>query len=177
MKVLITGASGFLGGCVAELLVGAGHTVRALVRNTSRTDRLEKLGVEILRGDLKDAESLQHAVAGIETVINTAASVDAPAQEFEAATIQGTRALLQAAEAAGVGRFVHISSVGIYAVQERRGTAQISEYSPLEEDPRFLSVYVRSKLESERAAIEFGRRGKMQVIVLRSGILYGPGGK
>src|SRR5271157_1173942 len=116
MKVLITGASGFLGGYVTEMLVSAGHTVRALVRNTSRTDRLEKLGVEILRGDLKDADSLQRAVAGIETIINTAASVDAPAQEFEAATIQGTRALLQAAELAGVRRFVHISSVGIYAI-------------------------------------------------------------
>jgi predicted dehydrogenase/nucleoside-diphosphate-sugar epimerase len=177
MKALVTGASGFLGGYVTDALVVGGHVVRVLVRNTSRTDRLEKLGVEIFRGDLKDAESLQRAVAGIETVINTAASVDAPAQEFEAATIQGTRALLQAAEAAGVRRFVHISSVGIYAVRPRRGTLQISEDSPLEEDPRFLSVYVKSKLESERAAVEFGRHGKMQVIILRPGILYGPGGK
>ena len=177
MKVLITGASGFLGGYITEMLVSGGHSVRALVRNTSRTDRLEKLGVEILSGDLKDADSLKLAVAGVEAVINAAASVDAPAQEFEAATIQGTRALLEAAELAGARRFVHISSVGIYAIRPRRGTAQISEDSPLEDDPRFLSVYVKSKLESERAAVEFGRRSKMQVIVLRSGILYGPGGK
>jgi predicted dehydrogenase/nucleoside-diphosphate-sugar epimerase len=177
MKVLVTGASGFLGGCVTEMLIGGGHAVRALVRNTSRTDRLEKLPVEILRGDLKDADSLQRAVAGVEMVIHAAARADAPAQEFEAATIQGTRALLEAAELAGVRRFVHISSVGVYAVRPRRGTAQISEDSPLEDDPRFLSAYVKSKIESERAAVEFGRRGKMRVIVLRPGILYGPGGK
>ncbi|MFO8008359.1 MAG: NmrA family NAD(P)-binding protein, partial [Candidatus Brocadiia bacterium] len=68
MKLLITGDSGFLGGHLAELCVQAGHDVRALVRPTSRTDLLERLGAELVTGDLKDGASLRRAVQGVDAV-------------------------------------------------------------------------------------------------------------
>src|SRR5262245_28298034 len=118
MNLLITGASGFLGSHIVEQSIAAGHRVRAFVRKTSRIDPLERLGVEIVRGDLKNEDSLRQAVAGIDVVINTASSMDGVSQEVEAATVRGTYALLFAAEKAGVQRFIHVSSIGIYAVRD-----------------------------------------------------------
>jgi predicted dehydrogenase/nucleoside-diphosphate-sugar epimerase len=176
MNLLITGASGFLGGYLVERALAANHRVRALVRNTSRIDRLERLGVEIVRGDLKNVESLRLAVRDIEGVVSAASTTDGILQETEAATIKGTRDLLAAAEQAGVRRFIHISSIGIHAVRRLSPGEKITEDYPLEKDVRFLSEYVRSKIASEEAALEFGLRGRMNVIVVRPGLLYGPRG-
>jgi predicted dehydrogenase/nucleoside-diphosphate-sugar epimerase len=177
MNILITGASGFLGGHIIEQAVTAGHRVRAFVRKTSRIDALERLGVEIVRGDLKNEQSLHQAVADIDVVINAASSMDGVSQEVEAATVRGTRALLLAAEQSGVRRFIHISSIGIYAVRKLSRGETIAEDSPLEKEPRFLNEYVTSKISAESVALEFADHGKMKVIVLRSGIIYGPRGK
>jgi nucleoside-diphosphate-sugar epimerase len=103
--------------------------------------------------------------------------MDAVKQESEAATIKGTADLLAAAELAGVQRFIHISSIGIYAVRKLSRGETISEESPLEKDRKFLSDYVSSKIGSEAAALEFATHGKMKVLVLRCGLLYGPRGK
>jgi len=181
MKALITGASGFLGNCIAEVLVSAGHSARALVPRTSRADFLERLGVEVARGDFRDSGSLRGpAFDGIEVVIH-AAALPWPEdhRDYEDATEAPTRALLAAAEDAAVRRFVHISSIAVYAIREppvHAAAALIVENAPLEDDLRFLTDSVRSCVESESAAVEFGRRGKMHVLVLRPGILYGPGG-
>jgi len=176
MNLLITGGSGFLGSHLVERALTAGHQVRVLVRNTSKVDVLEALGVEIVRGDLKSAESLRRAVSGIDGVINAASSMDGIPLETEAATILGTRELLVAAEQAGVRRFIHISSIGIYAARKLSPGETITEDFPLEKEPRFASDYVTSKIASEKAALDFAARGKMNVIVLRPGILYGPRG-
>src|SRR5262249_314920 len=98
MKILITGGSGFLGYHIVEQGSVAGQEVRVMVRSTSKTETLERLGAEIVRGDLKDPESMRRAVQGMDGVINAASSMDGMLQETEAATIQGTRDLLQAAE-------------------------------------------------------------------------------
>ena len=82
MKVLLTGASGFLGGHIAEQLVQSGHSARALVRVTSRTGLLEKLGVSIVRGDLTDRASLERAVQGVEVVVHAAATMTGTPQEL-----------------------------------------------------------------------------------------------
>jgi nucleoside-diphosphate-sugar epimerase len=159
MNILITGASGFLGSHLVEQAVSSGHRVRALVRNTSKVDLLERLGVEIVRGDLKNPDSLYRAVAGVSAVINAASSMDGIPQETEAATIKGTRDLLMAAELAGVRRFIHISSIGIYAAHKLSPGEIITEESPLETHPKFTSDYVKSKIASETAAMDFEARG------------------
>jgi len=177
MKVLITGASGFLGGHMAELFVAAGHNVRGLARNTSRTELLERLGVEIVRGDLMDHNSLRRAVEGVNAVVHAASTMSGIPQEYQEATVKGTSALLAAAEEAGVRRFVHISSISVYTMRKPpKGQAIAEDYS-YEDDPSLLTNYSRSKTEAERAALQFAERGTMGLIVLRPGILYGPRGR
>jgi nucleoside-diphosphate-sugar epimerase len=176
MKVLLTGASGFLGTHLAELFVGAGHSVRALVRRTSRTDRLERLGVELVRGDMKDADSLRRAVEGVEVVVHAASTMAGVPEEYVAATVEGTRSLLAAADQAGVHRVVYVSSIAVYPMRKLPPGQAVAEDSGYEEDPLFLTNYTKSKIGADRAALECAARGKMQVFVLRPGLLYGPRG-
>lgn len=176
MKVLVTGASGFLGGFVVERLLRGGHDVSALVRRSSRAERLSEMGVEIVRGDLSDRDSLDRAVDGVETVIHAAATMSGVAQAFQAGTVEGTRNLLEAAEQANVRRFVHISSIAVLKAKPDKGGA-VLEDGPYEEDPARLGLYAQSKLDAERAAVECAGRGRMEVVILRPGILYGPKGK
>jgi len=177
MKALVTGASGFLGSHVVERFVRAGHQVRAFVRRTSRTERLERLGVEIVHGDLKDRASLENAVRGIEVVVHAAATMSGTAQEFEAATVAGTLSLLEAAEAAGVRRFVHISSIAVLSMKPAAGDGTIAEDAPYETDPRLLGIYTRAKLDAEKAVLERAEGSPMAVLVIRPGLLYGPRGR
>jgi len=177
MNVLITGASGFLGGHLVELFQEAGHSVRGLVRPTSRCERLEAVGVEIVRGDLKDRESLRRAVEGTDVVVHAASTMGGVPAEYVESTVKGTADLLAEAEAAGVRRFVHISSISVYPMAKLPKGQALTEDSPYEADPLFLSNYTKSKIGSDRAALECAERGRMQVFVLRPGILYGPGGK
>jgi len=176
MKVLITGASGFLGSYLTEMFLEAGHEVRALVRKTSKTASLERLGVEIAQGDLTNRESLERAVQGMEIVIHAAATMSGPAAEFVAASEQGTRSLLEVAENAGVRRFVQISSISVLSMAKPPRGESINEDTPYESNPVFLGVYNKSKMAAERAALEYAEKGAMNVIVLRPGILYGPRG-
>ena len=176
MKVLITGASGFLGSYLVKLFVGAGHEVRALVRRSSRSTLLKKLRVQIMYGDLKDPHSLQQAVEGMHTVVHAAATMSGPAQEYVAATCRGTRDLIAAAEAAGVSRFIHISSIIVLSTQQT-GTEPIPEDAPYETSKAFLTPYTRSKLEAEQAVLNHARKSAMAILVLRPGLLFGPRGK
>ena len=176
MKVLITGASGFLGGHMAELFIEAGHEVRGLTRRTSNTELLENLGVEVVRGDLKDHDSLRRAVEGMDAVVHAASTMGGIPQEYIEATVNGTRALLNAAQEAGVKRFVHISSIGVYKLQKLAEGQEVTEEFPYEDREKFLTNYSRSKIRAERAVKEFSEQSNMQVIILRPGLLYGPRG-
>ncbi len=177
MKVLITGASGFLGSHVAERFVQAGHDVRALVRVTSDTSRLERLGVEIVTGDLQEPASLGRAVSGMDTVVHAAATMAGPPQEYVATTCEGTRALFEAARDADVKRVVYISSIVVLSMRAPEGGEPIPEDGPYEMDEALLSTYTQSKLEAEKIALEFSQRSDMDVLVLRPGLLFGPRGK
>ncbi len=108
--------------------------------------------------------------------MHAAATMSGMPQEYEAATTQGTRDRLDAARAAGVRRSVHLSSVGVHSISRRPEGGEITEDSPLEADPAFLSHYVRSKIGSEEAARQAMEAGGMEVVVLRPGVLYGPRG-
>ena len=158
---LVTGASGFIGWHVARLLTERGQKVRALVRPTSR---LRELEVEPVVGDLRDAGSLDRAVAGCERVFHVAADYRLWArdpQELYGSNVEGTRNLLQAARKHGVERFVYTSTVGCIGVPSG-GLGDETVPVTLEE---MSGDYKRSKFLAERLALEFAASGLPVVIV------------
>jgi nucleoside-diphosphate-sugar epimerase len=171
---LITGATGLLGSHIAEKLTEAGQPVRVLVRPTSDTTFLESLGVEQAVGDVTDPPSLAEAMRGVETVYHAAARVGdwGPWREYVAITIEGTRNMLDAARDAGVGRFLHISSISAYGHPDGEGLV-LDESAPLGQNLHKWSYYSRAKVQAERLAWDYHARGEVPVTVVKPSWLYG----
>jgi len=172
---LVTGATGLLGSHIAEQLVRRGTPVRALCRAKADTRFLETLGAEIVRGELGDQGALRRACEGVGVVYHAAARVGdwGPWSEFVAITIEGTRNLLDAAAAARVGRFLHISSISAYGHVNGDGLV-FDETAPLGRNLSRWSYYSRAKVEAEKLVWETQRSGRMPVTVIRPSWLYGP---
>jgi nucleoside-diphosphate-sugar epimerase len=168
---LITGASGFIGGHVAQRLVDAGYRVRGLVRPTSNTTRLARLGVELTQGDLTDPASLRHATQGCRYVVHSAALVSdwETVGEIRRRNVAGTRHLLDAASAARVERFVHVSTTDIYGYP---GGRAVDETAP---PGRFRNWYAQTKLEAEEEVHHAARAHGLEAVILRPATVYGPG--
>lgn len=174
MRVLVTGASGFLGSHVAEQLAQQGHSVVALVRRSSDTRFLSSLrGVELAYGAVEDAESVRRAVVGppgVDAIVHSAGLVKARDEaEFFRVNVDGTRNLLDAAKAAPAGairRFVFVSSLAAIGPS--------LDGRPIAADARPAPVtrYGRSKLEAERLVL--AEKGALPVVVVRPPMIYGP---
>jgi predicted dehydrogenase/nucleoside-diphosphate-sugar epimerase/glycosyltransferase involved in cell wall biosynthesis len=171
-SVLVTGAAGFLGRHVVTALARCGIEVRALVRDPARVPFDVEGCATVVTGDLGDEAQLRRALDGVEAVINCAATTDnrAPWEVHERANVDGVRNLLTAAADAGVARVVHVSSVAVYGLADGR----YDERAPVEaRDP--WAYYPRSKLASEQVVDRFRSHGGPDVVVLRLGLLHGPG--
>jgi uncharacterized protein YbjT (DUF2867 family) len=110
--ILVTGGSGFVGGHVVHELRGRGLPVRCLVRDPGKGSKLAAWGCELVQGDVTDPASLRRAVEGAETVVHLVAIRQGRRRDFQRIMVDGTRDLLAAARAGGVGRFVHMSALG-----------------------------------------------------------------
>src|SRR5581483_10863098 len=168
---LITGATGFVGGHLAEACVRRGWSVHALARTGSDTRLLEHSGIVIRRGDLTDAAAVRAALAGVEVVFHCAAKVGdwGPVEEYRAVNVEGLRQLLEACRAMPLRRFVHFSSLGVYAARHHFGT---DESEPLPQT--HMDGYTQSKVEAEQLALRYQREHGVPVVVLRPGFIYGP---
>lgn len=115
--ILVTGGTGFVGPAIVRALRARGHDLRLLVRDPAGEQArvLQGLGCELARGDMTDAESLRRAVQGCDTVVHLVAIRQGPPRQFERIMTQGTRDLVTAAKAVGVGRFVLMSALGTNA--------------------------------------------------------------
>ncbi len=114
--ILVTGANGFVGGHVVHALRADDRPVRALVRDRRKAgDRLEAWGCEVVEGDITKPETLRTAVDGCDAVIHLVAIRQGRREEFQRIMVDGTRNLIAAAREAGVGRFVHMSALGVSA--------------------------------------------------------------
>lgn len=171
---LVTGATGMLGSHIAERLVARGRRVRALVRPTSDTRFLQGLGVELLTGDLTDPDSCARAVEGVQVVYHTAAKVGDWGRwsEFLSSCIEATRILGEAAAAARVDRFLHISSTSAYG-HPAEGGPPIDEEAPMGQNLWVWDGYTRSKVESEQALWQIVDRLGLRLTVIRPSWLYG----
>ncbi len=170
---LITGATGFVGGHLAEACVQRGVTVRALVRSGSQVGPLEKLGAELIRGDMNDSAALAQAVAGADYVVHCAARVGdwGPVEDYRTVNVEGLRLLLDACKGSpSLKRFIHLSSLGVY---EARHHYQTDETVPPPD--QHMDGYTQTKVESEKLALEYFSKERMPIVVLRPGFIYGPG--
>ncbi len=164
MRILITGATGFVGAHVARVLVDQGHDVLALVRPTSDLSVLSDLRLKPILGNLNDPSSLERAVQGIDVLFHVAADyrlwVPDP-RVMHAVNVGGTRRLLEAASKAGVGRIVYTSSaVTVQCTADRLGT-EADFIAP--DDAR--SLYQHTKILAEQAVWDLIRKGAPITIV------------
>ena len=170
MKILITGATGFVGGHLTETLVNAGYEIKALVRKTSDTSLLENLDIEIVRGDITNVSSVERAVRGCHHIYHLAAKtsqVRLSKTEFYAVNVEGTENVARAAMKANVERLVYVSTAGIY------GTIK---HPPVDENtkPNPNSLYRESKLLSEKAILSYYKKEALPVVIARIGNVLGP---
>lgn len=174
-KVLVTGATGFLGGRLARRLVLEGYQVRALARKRSNTDALRKLDVEIALGDLGDESSVAAAVNGVDLVVHAAAGTSGTARDSDTATIQGTRSVLEACRANALKKLVYISSCNVYEVAGFAENEVVTEESQLERFPARRGHYTVAKLQAEGLVTAAMNHSRYPIVVLRPGTLYGSG--
>lgn len=168
--IFVTGATGLVGGHAVEEALARGHRVKALVRASSDTRKLDEWGVEKILGDLEDADALARGAEGADWIFNCAAKVGdwGTLAEFRRLNVDALRLLLDAAVAAKVGRFVHVSSLGVYEGRDHFGT---DETTPPAADS--LDAYTRSKTEAEALALKYCKEKGLPVAVVRPGFIYG----
>lgn len=171
MKVLITGAGGFIGSHLVDSQLGQGHEVRAvdlhldLLQHQSTNHRLETL-----QGDITDENFLREIVVDVDIVYHLASAhldVSLSDDHYRRVNVGGTLSLLEAAQQAGVKRFVHCSSVGVIGDVENPPADETTECHP-------TNIYELTKLEGEREALAYSRRTGFPVVVMRPAWVYGP---
>ncbi|MDT8397459.1 MAG: NAD-dependent epimerase/dehydratase family protein [Pseudomonadales bacterium] len=176
MKVLVTGGNGFVGAAVTrQLLARAGVEVRALIRPGSDLSNLAGLDVELVKGDLNDAESLARALAGCTVLFHVAADyrlwIPDPEPMYRT-NVDGTVALMKAAQRAGLERIVYTSSVATLGNNPDRSPADENTPSSL---ATMVGHYKRSKFLAEAAVTRMAQEEDLPVVIVNPSTPLGPG--
>jgi nucleoside-diphosphate-sugar epimerase len=131
---------------------------------------LDRIGAEVIRGDILNAEAVGKAVDGADVVVHCAAKVgdQGPVDDYRAVNVEGLRGLLQACKGKQLSRFVHMSSLGVYEARHHYGT---DESEPL--PANHIDGYTQTKVEADRLALEYQQKRGVPVVVLRPGFVYG----
>jgi nucleoside-diphosphate-sugar epimerase len=171
MKVLITGATGLLGGHLLQELQRRGEQIRALVLPVENAEKLIAQGVEVVQGDVTDASTLAPAVKDIDIIFHLAGmmGVNRPFADYRLVNVTGSENLYRAAQAAGVRRFVHTSSHTVYGLGYGRF---LTEKDALQPDPDPYSI---TKAEGDRLIRRLMLTSAMETVILRPGTFFGPG--
>lgn len=171
-RVLVTGAGGFVGSHLARELFDRGDHVVAIDLHLERVKYLKMSGrFELMEADVADPRVQRRALEGVDTVYHLAAahlSVSAADEEFWRVNVDGLRSLVRNAVRAGVRRFVHCSSVGVYGHIDKPPADETTPCNP-------ELVYEKTKLEGERVVLEVARECGLPAVILRPVWVYGPG--
>ena len=173
MKAFITGATGFIGRHTAERMAGAGHEIRCLVRKTSDTGRLERLGATPVFGDLNDTVSLLKGMNGCDWVVNIAGAYAfwlPDKRTYTKVNVEGTRNVMECALKAGISKTVHVSTVAIYGRPADRPFNEGNDPGPVQ-----FSEYARTKYEGDLIAWELSRTKGLPLAMVYPGGVLGPG--
>jgi nucleoside-diphosphate-sugar epimerase len=170
MKILVTGGTGFIGSHLVGTLVRKGHDVRCLVRKTSSVENLQKLGVELVYGDITELDSLEKALSGIDVVCHLAGILGqwgVSHRVYWNINVKGTQNILQASLRQSVKRFIHCSSAGVVGPVRNPPANESYPYAP-------SNIYEQTKAESEKLVVEYLKKG-LAATILRPEFVYGPG--
>jgi len=171
MKMMLTGASGFIGEPVLDELLSRKHQLIALVRSAVPTRWSELENLEVMQADLLEPQLLDLRQKGIDVVLHLAAvTTQSPSQQF-ADTVTATSNLLSAVRQAGIRRIVAISSTAVLDYRRMGALTLIDEHAPLA-DGGACCDYPTSKLQQERLLREFAGEGANACTVLRPGLAY-----
>ena len=187
MKILLTGAGGFLGKRILERLLAHGETdIRCMLRDTSKGSALSDIAashpaanVELFAANLKNPREIATAIDGCGLIIHAAAAMKGSPAEMFLDSVVASRNLLDAIAALDASkrpRVVLISSFGVYGVAPLGRGAMVDENTPLENHPEQRDVYSYTKLRQEQMFWDYRKRFGFDLVVLRPGVIYGPGG-
>jgi nucleoside-diphosphate-sugar epimerase len=171
LSALVTGASGFIGGRLAErLATGEGVRIRAMVRDAKRAERLRKLQLEIVIADLLDLSSLREAIDGCDLVFHCAAVVreSGDRDEFFRTNVKGTENILKVSSDTGVKKFIHFSSIAVYGMNPPERADESTPYQPCG------NLYCDTKIAAEKAVWAAHQEAGLPVVVIRPTNVYGP---
>jgi nucleoside-diphosphate-sugar epimerase/peptidoglycan/xylan/chitin deacetylase (PgdA/CDA1 family) len=184
MKILVTGAAGFLGTALLERLLAHGYNdIRCNVRRRTDTPKLDALlkkhpdiRFDFCVGDLRYREDAARAVDGVRLIFHLVAGKKGTATDLFLNSVVASRNLLDAVADRKPMRIVLVSSFGVYGVAELGRGAQVNEQTALEPHPEWRDHYAYSKLRQERLFWEYQQRNGFELVVLRPGVIYGPDG-
>lgn len=170
MRVAVTGGTGFLGSHLVARLARDGHSVAMLARDPDKARDVAD-GVEVLVGDICDSEVLARLVADADIVFHTVSNfrtASGPPRSYVRVNVDGTRAIVAAAQKAGVRRLVHCSTIGVHGHVPVTPGDENSPFNPGD-------LYQATKLDAERLVREQVGRASTEIVVVRPCSMYGPG--
>ena len=176
MKVLVTGATGFLGNWLTRRLLEEGFDVRILVRSKAKLEELEALKIEVAEGDVTNPESLDRACRGVGGVFHLAGLIaysKAQRAAMEQVNVQGTKNVIEAIRKNGSPRLLHLSSVTAIGAGFTKNDI-LNENSPY--NIRHLDLgYFETKHDAEIAVFDAVRSGQIEAVAINPSTIYGPG--
>lgn len=171
LPVLVTGASGFVGSRLSEILSTQEKAiVTGIGRNFDRVSHLKESGVNLVAVDLLNKNALKEVVEGKEMIVHCAAILDSNPETAQLVNVEATKNLIQLAGEAGVSRFVHVSTVGVY---DMKNLDDVDETAPLALD--HPSTYPRTKAQAEKKANDMAKNFNIELSIVRPTMIYGPG--
>ena len=184
MKILVTGAAGFLGSAVVERLLAHGYEdIRCFIRPGSRRERLEALqrqypqaNIELFAGNLLSPADAAYAVGGVSVVYHLVAALRGSTADIVLNTVVTSKYLLEAIGGRKPMRILLVSSFGVYGVSDLPSGALVDENTPLETHPARRDPYSFAKIRQERLFREYQRKHGFELTIVRPGVVYGPRG-